>query len=188
MILALDTGLATFGWAIVAPRTGAVSACGVLLQKPNPKLGKHDDRLRRVTAQAHLLNDLIRTWKVWCVAAEEMSFAPRSSATAKIGIGLSWGNVVGLASAYSARFIVIPPKTWQRAIVPAKVGEKETAAIPYELVFKALTEFVDLKATGLDKIANGLRNHALDAVGIGVFAALKRINVPRETPATTEAA
>ncbi len=187
-ILAVDPGLGTFGWAVVA-RTGAVIACGVLVSAPDPKLGKHTDRVQRARAQARTITDLVRLHRIRHIAAEQMSFAPRSSAAAKIGIGMSWGSVIGVATASDIELVAVPPKTWQRAIVPAAIGEKDAAAIDYALVFKALSEFVDMKATGLDRIAKGKRNHALDAIGIGVYAALRI--VPRgseRATAHTEAA
>ena len=180
VILAIDGGLATFGWAIVAPGAGSVIACGVLIQKPDPNLGVLADRKRRASNQADLIARLLVDHRITTVAVEEMSFAPRSSANAKIGIGLSWGLVLGAAHAQGARHVVIPPKTWQRAIVPAAVGESDRAAIGYELVYAALATYVDHQATGLDRIAKSQRNHALDAVGIGVYAALRlnRMNTP----------
>lgn len=173
MILAVDPGLGTFGWAVVRPHLGAVVACGVLIAKPDPKLSKHADRERRAEAQAELLVRLARAHAVTMLAAEEMSFAPRGSAAAKIGIGLSWGNLIGIARALELRRVTIPPKTWQRAIVPARSGEKKSAAIDYACVCRELAVFVDAHATGLDRVAESQKNHALDACGIGVVAALR---------------
>lgn len=171
MILAVDPGLATFGWSIVTPRTGAVRACGVLIQKPNPKPSKHVDRVRRADVQAEQLEILIRRWKVHTIAIEEMSFAPRAQAAAKIGIGLSWGVVIGLCRAVGLARRVIPPKTWQRAIVPAAPGEKRTAAIDYAVVYRELRTYVDCDRLLAD-VCESSRSHALDASGIGIYAAL----------------
>lgn len=174
MILAVDPGLGTFGWAIVTPRTGAVVACGVLISKPDPKLGKHADRVRRAERQAEAVDALITTHRCGLIAAEEMSFAPRSSAAAKIGIGLSWGNLIGLARARTGRTVfAIPPKTWQRAVVPAAVGEAERAAIDYARVERELADYVDCRDTGLLAVAPSNRNHAIDAVGLGVYTAIR---------------
>lgn len=174
MILAVDPGIATCGWAVVHPRTGAAVACGVLVQRPDPKLGAHVDRRRRAQAQAELVVQLLDVHGITRIAAEEMSFAPRSSAAAKIGIGLSWGNLVGIAQARFGRPVeVIAPKTWQRAIVPAEAGEDVRAAIDYAKVYAALERYVDARATGLDRIAPSQRSHALDAVGVGVCVALR---------------
>jgi Holliday junction resolvasome RuvABC endonuclease subunit len=188
VILAIDGGLATFGYAIVVPGNGTVLACGVLIQKPRAKeLGVLVDRKRRASNQADLLARILREYRIGTIAVEEMSFAPRSSANAKIGIGLSWGLVLGAAHARGAAHVVIPPKTWQRAIVPADLGEKDRDAIDYARVYAALAAYVDHRATGLDQIAKGQRNHALDAVGIGVYAALRLASSTQRSTTTTGA-
>lgn len=172
MILSLDPGLATFGWAVVQSHTGRVIDCGVLLSKPKPKLTKAADRVRRATDQALLLRGVARRHGVELVVAETMSFAPRSSAAAKIGIGLSWGVAVGVAAMLEVELRDLPPKTWQRAIVPAAAGESDAAAIDYERVFAELGRYVDARAFGIDTLSDANRTHVLDAIGIGVFAAV----------------
>lgn len=173
MILGVDPGLATLGWAIVTPESGAVVACGVLVQKPDPKLTKHADRVRRTQVQSSLLSELVAKHSIGAVAAETMSFAPRAQAAAKIGIGMSWGSLVGLAAAFGIPLRDVSPKTWQRAVVPADVnaGEKKTDAIAYERVYAELARYVDC-AQMLADVPQGQRNHALDACGVGVFAAI----------------
>jgi len=175
VILAIDGGLATFGYAVIDPRTIAIRACGVLIQKPDPKIGVHADRQRRAANQGALITRLMSEYYFATFAIEEPSFAPRSSASAKIGIGMSWGLAQGLAASINAALHVLPPKLWQRAIVPAEPGENPRAAIPYERVAAALDAYVDLRETGLDRIAKGQRNHAMDAIGIGVYAALRPV-------------
>ncbi len=171
MILAVDPGIRSFGWAIVAPRTGEVIACDALIQEVDDDLTKHSDRERRAATQAELLGELVRTHKVFTLAAEEMSFAPRGSAASKIGIGLSWGVLIGIASAYALVRRTIPPKTWQRAVVPPMPGEKRSAAIDYERVYRELRRYVDCDRLLAD-VCESHRNHALDACGVGVYAAL----------------
>lgn len=174
MILALDPGLATFGWAIVTPHTGRVVDCGVLISKPKPKLTKAADRVRRANDQALLLRGLARQRSMSMLVAETMSFAPRSSAAAKIGIGLSWGVVLGVAAMLEVEVRDVPPKTWQRAIVPSAVGEADSSAIDYDRVFAAISGYLDSAgAFGLESLSEANRTHALDAVGIGVYAALR---------------
>jgi hypothetical protein len=176
--LGVDGGIGTFGWAVVAPRTARVVACGVLVQKPDPKRhgGVHADRVYRAAVQAELLDRVITEHGVEHLAAEEMSFAPRGSAAAKIGIGLSWGNLIGLARGrLDSSVIVVPPKTWQRGIVPAPPGTKKNAAIDYDKVHAAIATYVDHVATGLDQVPAGQRNHAYDAVGIATYAELEVI-------------
>lgn len=181
MILALDPGLATFGWAIVQPHTGRVADCGVLLSKPQPKLTKAADRVRRANDQALLLQGLARKHSVDMVVAETMSFAPRSQAAAKIGIGLSWGVAIGVATMLGVELRDVSPKTWQRAIVPAEAAENDHDAISYERVFAALSDYLDARKFGLDTLSEANRTHVLDAVGIGVYAALRLVPPARRS-------
>lgn len=177
MILAVDPGLRTWGWAIVVPRIGRVVACDARLQLIDSGATTHADRQRRAALQADVLATLISRHSVTSIAAEEMSFAPRGSAASKIGIGLSWGVLVGLAASSGLPLRAIPPKTWQRAIVPAGPGEKRTAAIDYNAVYTALADYVDCDLL-LASVPKSQRNHALDACGVGVYAAL----VPEDSP------
>lgn len=175
MILSTDGGIATFGWAVVTPRTGRVVACGVLIQPARTdQYGVHEDRVRRASNQAAMLDRVITDHGVTRIAAEEMSFPPRSSAAAKVGIGLSWGSLIGLAHGRleNTAIIVVPPKTWQRAIVPAKPGAKKSDAINYAEVYAALERYVDVAELGLDQVPEKQRIHGFDAAGAGVYAAL----------------
>lgn len=177
MILGIDPGIATFGWAIVAPRNGAVVACGVLVQAVDDELSKHADREHRADEQAIKLAGIVRGRGITSIAVEEMSFAPKGSAASKIGIGLSWGVVIGVSRSFAIPRRTIPPKTWQRAIVPAAPGEKRTAAIDYARVYRELRTYVDCDRL-LAGVTESKRNHALDACGVGVYAAL----VPEHQP------
>ncbi len=172
MILAVDPGIRTFGWAIVTSGTGAVVRCGVLIQDKDDKLSSHADREARAKAQADLLSDLVVAHRVSTLVAEQMSFAPKAQAAALIGIGLSWGVLIGVASNCLTKPVrTIPPKVWQRAIVPLKPGEKRGAAVDYDEVYAELARYVDVD-TLLADVAPSHRNHALDACGVGVYAAI----------------
>lgn len=177
MILAIDPGLATCGWALVAAHTGRVHDLGVLITKSNSKLGKGIDRVARLEWQTQKLYDLVNgDWGVRSIAAEAMSF-PRGRTAAIVSLCLSWGAIVGLAMSRSLPIRQIQPKRWRSAVVPGSVGETG-----YDAVFAALSEFVDEQAAeSLAKIKPGDRTHALDAVGVGVYAALTPEIVARET-------
>lgn len=171
MILGLDGGLRTFGYGVVTPRTGRVIAAGALIQDIDETLSKHADRERRTELQADLIVHLVRRYGVHTIAVEEMSFAPKGSAASKIGIGMSAGDVIGICRALGIRRRTIPPKTWQRAIIPARPGEKRTAAIDYKRVYAELELYVDCDRL-LATVAPCNRTHALDGCGVGVYAAL----------------
>lgn len=169
MILAIDPGLATCGWAVVTPRTGRVLALGVLLSQPDAKLDESTDRARRASVQAIALRQVARSTGCTTIAAEAMSFGgpPNARFAMAVSLGLSWGVIAGLAVATGAELLEIPPKRWQHAIDP------EATTIDYEVVFRKLSEFVaGAASTQLAAIKERHRNHAIDACGIGVFAAL----------------
>lgn len=176
MILAVDPGMATFGWAIVTPSTGRVVDCGVLIQPPKKRTASTltGQRIECVSAQAELVHALITRHAVTNIAAEEQSHAPQGTAHSKIGLGMSWGSLIGIAAARYVPLRRIPPKTWQRAVVGVEPGEDPHGAIDYERVRSALRGYLTdgiALAVGLLKKAD--QTHVLDAIGIGVFAAMR---------------
>ena len=180
MILAIDPGLSTCGWALVAPITGRVIALGLLLSECDSALDKSTDRCRRIADQAQAVVALARTTagdeRVTAIAAEAMSIAggPARYAMA-ISLGLSWGALAGVATALGKQLVEVPPKVWQRAIVP-DAGKR----VDYDQVFAKLDKFVrGAAAEQLAAIPMRHRNHALDACGIGVFAALRMSETTR---------
>ena len=179
MILAIDPGLGTCGWAIVAPITGRVIALGLLLSQCDSALDKSTDRCRRIADQAQAIVALARTTagdeRITAIAAEAMSIAggPARYAMA-ISLGLSWGAIAGVATALGKQLVEVPPKVWQHAITPG------AGKIDYGAVEKRLSAFVrGAAAAQLAAIPMRHRNHALDACGIGVFAALRMSETTR---------
>ena len=180
MILALDPGLATCGWALVRPLTGRVVALGVLLSEPDPELDSSTDRARRAADQGRAIVSLAacRTGDetVTAIAAEAMSFSghPSSRFAMAISVGLSWGVIAGVATAIGKELVEVPPKRWQHAIT-GKPGK-----VDYDQVFAALAAFVRGRAAEqLAAIPKRHRNHALDACGLGVFTALRPTQATR---------
>lgn len=180
MLLAIDPGLATLGYALV-DQNGAVHELGVLLSESEAKkLGKQADRQVRLEAQARDLDDIMRRWQRYLtgIVAEELSFNVKRH-TQVVSLCLSWGGIVGLARKYDVEIRSVPPKTWQRAVAPAAVKGK---AIDYEIVFELLSKYVGEQCRiQLVAIRPAAQNHALDAVGVGVFAAMRPVEVSRET-------
>lgn len=168
MILAIDGGLGTFGWAAVRPRTGVVVALGELHQLPRTREGVHADRLRRLHQQAILLHGLVTAYGVTMIVAEEPSFAKPTPAVVASAMGC-WGVVLGVAAAH-----VLPmpsrvaPKAWQRAVLNIDGGACDYAIVEQKLAAYVVGEARDR----LLAIPRSRRNHPLDAVGIGVYAAL----------------
>lgn len=169
MILAIDPGLATCGWAIVAPKTGRVRGLGVLTSSPSSGIDESTDRARRAWDQAHALGSLYRANGCTALAAEAMSFGgpPKARFAMAIALGLSWGALAALARELGAPLYEVTPKEWQHAVDP-EIGEK----IDYDRLYRRLARFVSsMVASQLTAIVPNLRNHAIDAVGVGLYTA-----------------
>lgn len=169
MILAVDPGLATCGWAVVDSRARVVDL-GVVLSKPNARLGKNDDRVVRARAQATALELVLAEHNCGVLAAEAMSFPRRVQVAAVQSICLSWGVLVGLASSWEIPIAAVQPKAWEHAVVATE------GKVDYEAVSLAIVDYVARFPGPIGKlgaISKGARNHAIDAVGIGLYTALR---------------
>lgn len=169
MILALDPGLATLGYALVRPGSARVVELGTLTSKADDAVDSSTDRARRSRRQFATLWEIAMRHDVKAIAAEAMSFGghPASRFKQAVSLCLSWGCIVGLAHAFSVPLYEVPPKRWQRAILPGVQGK-----LDYDELFEALSQFVSGQTSTLSAIPRSLRNHALDAVGVGLYAAL----------------
>lgn len=173
MFLAVDGGLCDLGWAVLAPRTARVKALGQLHQERHPELVKSECRALRATRQADLLAGVARRHRCTHFVAEAMSFSARRF-TMAVGLSLSWGVLIGVAIALGLAVLAVPPKLWQHAVLGR--GAKDRKAVNYDEVLRALTDFIGRSCPAAEQLAAikpRLRNHALDAVGTGVFAVLR---------------
>lgn len=188
MILAVDPGQRTCGWAIVAPRTARVVSLGTLVLEPDDRVRKTLDRKARSERQADLLRELASAHRITAIAAEAPSLGgpPASRLAMAIALYGSWGLLTMLGRVRGVPVIEVPPKTWQRAIQP-DAGK----AVDYDKLFAELAAFIEGQAgrvlLDLAAISKSHRNHALDAVGVGVFAAL-RLGAGQEPAASKGAA
>lgn len=186
MILAVDPGSRTCGWAIVAPRTARVAALGTIVLEPDDRVRKTLDRKARAEQQADTLLELAAAHRVTAIAAEAPSLGGPPAARLAMAIALygSWGLITMLGRVRRVPVIEVPPKTWQRAIQPdgAQTLDVGTArargrSIDYDQLFAELNRFVGEQASqalaDLAAIKVSMRNHALDAVGVGVYAAIQ---------------
>jgi Holliday junction resolvasome RuvABC endonuclease subunit len=162
VILGLDPGLASCGWAIVAPGTGRVVDLGVIVTEPDPAIAKSTDRARRVLAIVGTMGELVATHHVTAIAAEAaLTFGHVGAAAAQ---NLCWGAVIGLTHALGLELVEVVAKQWQRAIVPG------AGKVTYALVESALAGYLGPQ---LERLPKAQRTHAADAVGIGLYAAFR---------------
>jgi len=167
MILGVDTGNRTFGWARFDHEKRRFDGIGAI-ELPNDKaLQKTDDQADRVITIGGLLVDVVRDCDI--VVVERMSFPPGG----QVPIALGFAVTVGVARAASHRPAVytVKPQTWQRAVLPNS-GKK----VDYEELELLVGEYVrrdQASAIALDSLAPALRNHALDAAAIAMMGAFR---------------
>jgi hypothetical protein len=156
-ILAIDPGLLHCGWAAL-DLDGRVHELGVIV---NPKVGKikSTDRVNRAANLAHDLNELIRRTGAQRIAAEAMSW-PRGVAPL-VSLALCWGVLVALAQSLDRNLVEVSPKDWQGdwAFVDRIDLERQLSERARRLPGAAKM---------LDEIRPRWREHALDAVGVGL--------------------
>lgn len=172
MILAVDPGIASCGWAIVTPGTGRVLELGVIASDRDDRFDVTADRARRADRQAEALLELVRRHDCKAIAAESVSIGgpPHVRTTMALSLSLSWGVLVGLARTLGLALYEATPKVWQHAVQP-DAGKK----IDYDKLFAAMARYVRGQAAAeqLAALRPSHRNHALDAAGVGLLAALR---------------
>lgn len=170
MILAVDPGLATCGWAIVTPRTGAIVELGTFTSDREKAFDVSTDRIQRLADQAQLFADVLGRHDCTSVIGEAVTLGGpvHIKLAMSIGLHLSWGVLTELARSRSLPLYEVPPKVWQHEVQP---GRKK---IDYPSLEAAMTKHVS-RAVGaqLACIPKADRNHALDACAIGMLLALQ---------------
>lgn len=164
MILAVDPGIATCGWAVAAPGTGRIERCGVITTEKNGRVSRSVDRARRVAFVAQQL-------------ASVANGCTTLAAEAPLGFGsihavapqqLAWGALVQLGAGLRMTVLEVTAKAWQHAVMP------DAKRIDYAELERVLHAHVSVDAAAaLDDIPNALLTHALDACGVGLLAALR---------------
>jgi Holliday junction resolvasome RuvABC endonuclease subunit len=186
-ILAVDPGLQDLGWAVVDPRCRVV-ALGQLHQVRLKRLDKSTCRATRTRRQAELLTRVAREHRCTAIAAEAMSFAGNKF-NMVLSVGLAWGVVTSIAAAVDVPLFELVPRVWQHAILGRE--PKDRSEVDYDEVFRRLAEFIGRAGAAAEQLAAikpGLRNHVLDAVGVGVFAVLRPGEATRIGPGGERAA
>ena len=154
LILGLDPGYASFGWAAVAVESdGSLTClgCGVIRSKPEVKPKCVDD-LRRIGHLATALQDLKTEYRPTFVAAESMSW-PRFTRAVQ-AIAFAWGSI---GSVFDPRSVV------QRRPQELKVdlcGKKTASKQEVETATCKRVKHLERELATLPKTQ---RNHAADA-------------------------
>lgn len=167
MILGIDPGTATFGWARLS-ELGQVLDLGILEQ---PAKGKRKDYEARAHRQAVMLVEQLAGVRL--VVAEALSF-PRAGRTGAVSQSLSWGVLCGVCAARRIPLKRVRPQQWQHA------ATKDPApAVDYAALLARLQHHVDnygalAARVALARITPSKRTHALDAVGVATYGLVVR--------------
>jgi Holliday junction resolvasome RuvABC endonuclease subunit len=167
VILAVDPGIGNVGWAIMS--RSRVVDLGVWTSTPDSALGKSTDRARRIHSLSLELRRLYRVHGCTIVAAEQALSFGRTSGL--IGQALVWGALTMLAAEHGCDLVEVTAKQWQRAVLP-----DTKAKVDYEQLELKLERYVLTMQGGeamLMRIHPEQHTHALDAVGVGLFTALR---------------
>lgn len=170
MILAVDTGIATCGWSVVEVGNGKLADIGYETTKPDDKNGVQHGRIVRTQVIAKALIAAAARHDIGAIAGESLSFGFGNRASGIASVSLAWGVLCALAVMWGVPIVDVSPKQWQCAVV-GREGK-----VVYSEVEQALHSYVEGQSARvleqLLAIPTKQRNHALDAVGIGVYASM----------------
>lgn len=167
MILGVDTGNRTFGWARFDHAKRRFDGLGALELVHDKSVQKTDDQGDRAITIAGLLVALVRDCDT--VVVERMSFPPGGQVPIALGFAIAIG--VARSQPHAPHVYTVKPQTWQRAVLPTsakKVDYREISRVVGEYVRKDETS-----AHALDRLEPRLREHALDAGAIAMMGAFR---------------
>jgi Holliday junction resolvasome RuvABC endonuclease subunit len=168
VILGVDPGYASCGWAVITPRTGLPVAIGVIETEQNKRVEKSTDRARRVSEVGRELVAIARQHGCTRIAAEQA--LGHGAAAAVAANLLPWGVLVGIAVTLDIELYEVPAKIWQHAVLPG-LGKGK---VDYDELARHLLWFAHKHCSeALAAIAKPKRTHAIDGMGVGMFAALR---------------
>lgn len=165
MILGVDTGNRTFGWARFDPAARRFDGLGAVELDRDKAVQKTDDQADRTATIASLLLVIADGCERWVI--ERMSFPPGG----QVPIALGFAVAVGVGRARRAELYTVKPQDWQRAVLPES-GKK----VDYEQLERVVGDYVrrdERSAKQLHLLAPKLRTHALDAGAIAMMGAFR---------------
>jgi hypothetical protein len=171
MILGVDSGLATFGWALLDDSCCSFVDLGVVIA-PKTDDPVTLDRARRCVPHSRLLAK--KAQGVSVIVVERMSFPPGAGMNAAVPIALSWGVVIGVHAMLepSPKLLTIAPQRWQREVLPHAGRAIDYAELAY-VAGQHLLRRHPKAWSMLQRIDEKHHNHAIDAAMIALVAALR---------------
>jgi crossover junction endodeoxyribonuclease RuvC len=126
VILGLDAGFASLGWAAVAlmPDGPRLSALGVLRTgKGRASTLATEDNAQRARILWRGLRKIAEQWQPSAIAVESISWPRNAGVTGKMGI--AWGMIFALAEHHRMPLIHTSPKEIKRAVTGRADASKE---------------------------------------------------------------
>lgn len=169
IVLGLDPGFASCGWALVRLTPGAeeLLAVGVIETEKSAKkraVRSSDDNLRRARELASELDALIagRGEQVACVAAESQSWPRSAGVTGKIG--MAWGVIAALVQRYGLALVQASPQEVKQATAGAKNASKDE--VEQFVALWAQNRGAEAWRAFLGEHRGTLHEHGADAVAV----------------------
>lgn len=173
MILGLDTGLKTCGWALLDERRCSFLDLGVVIQPQKKHLARTVtlERARRANIQAGII--AAKAPGCSTVVVEQLSMGV-GGRIAQVSIGISWGIVLGVVATLPERprLLTIAPQVWQREVCPSVKGKVDYETLATAVGWHILKRH-PLAAEALRKIDDDHKQHAIDAAMIALVGALR---------------
>ena len=156
VILGLDPGFASLGWALLdcsaQPRCVAL---GVIRTKPDRKSSRCDDNVNRCGEIADALRQLHDDFDFIFIASEAQSWTRHANADR--AVAQAWGVIAALSELFNCPVIQIRPQEIKMAIAGARSASKGS-------VQNILEHRVLNAEAALSKLAKTQQNHASDAL------------------------
>lgn len=167
MILAVDTGARTLGWAL-GSRRGMLHDLGALVLPFESGKSVHDEFERRIELQVDELLPLLPG--VTLIVGESLSFARSSKAVASVS--LCWGMLVAIARSRGIPRWRCTPKRWQHALLNTPTREP----VDYDELSRRIVRHINRTGAprarqAVGRLKASQRPHAIDAAGILIYTA-----------------
>jgi Holliday junction resolvasome RuvABC endonuclease subunit len=170
IVLGVDSAMATAGYAVIERLRGLrprLVTFGVITTERNAEIGATTDRARRIAEVANQLRVLRNVHAVDVIAGEQpLGFG---TVHAVLPQAMCFAAMIALAVETDIDCAEIPAKEWQHA-VQSGLAKK----IDYARLKADLAEYTGPR---IESIAADLQTHALDAIGIALFAALRPVTL-----------
>lgn len=192
IVFGVDPGTANLGWAAVDRDTTRVLGLGSIRTEPNRELDASTENLTRSRQCSRALliafAGYARDATGIIIATEALLTFGNPQAIASNA--LPQGALGMMAEVYGVDLHVVPPATWQRAIIgkqpkapkpaPTERRKKGGPKTDHRLLYAKITDYIRRNGTplaveNLDALGGiTASNHALDACGIALYCALGR--------------